>query len=81
MQILPPLWEQTGEEHLFKQAILSVLAKLVLAMKDGALAYQSMIVSLVKYSVDPTNVSVVRHMASPLLTFGRGCKCFSLMML
>lgn len=61
VQILPPLWEQTGEEHLFKQAILSVLSKLVMAMKDNSLTYQSMIISLIRYSVDPANVRIANN--------------------
>ncbi|KAJ6264602.1 hypothetical protein Dda_0751 [Drechslerella dactyloides] len=53
--ILPPLWEQTGDEHLFKQSILSVLTKLVSAMKDESVKYQGMIVNLIRYSVTPAN--------------------------
>ncbi|KAK6338748.1 hypothetical protein TWF696_009558 [Orbilia brochopaga] len=51
--ILPPLWEQTGEEHLFKQSILSVLTKVVSAMKDESVKYQDMVVNLIRYSVSP----------------------------
>ena len=57
VQILPPLWEQTGDEHLFKQAILSVLAKLITAMKEDSLKYNHMVIPLLQYSVDPRNVS------------------------
>ncbi|KAF3913774.1 Importin-11 [Orbilia brochopaga] len=53
--ILPPLWEQTGEEHLFKQSILSVLTKIVSAMKDESVKYQDMVVNLIRYSVAPEN--------------------------
>ncbi|KAK6539234.1 hypothetical protein TWF694_009475 [Orbilia ellipsospora] len=55
VNILPPLWEQTGEEHLFKQSILSILTKIVSAMKDESLKYQEMVVNLIRYSVSPEN--------------------------
>ncbi|KAF3932677.1 Importin-11 [Dactylella cylindrospora] len=55
VSILPPLWEQTGEEHLFKQSILSILTKIVSAMKEGSLQYQDMVVNLIRYSVAPEN--------------------------
>lgn len=57
VQILPPLWEQTGDEHLFKQAILGILAKLVAAMGAESVRFQGMVVPLVKYSVEPGSVS------------------------
>jgi hypothetical protein len=57
VRILPPLWEQTGDEHLFKQAILSILTKLVGAMKDNSVQYHSMVIPLIRYSVEPGSVS------------------------
>ncbi|KAK5148835.1 hypothetical protein LTR04_000446 [Oleoguttula sp. CCFEE 6159] len=42
ISLLPPLWEQSGEEHLMKQAILTVLSRLVHAMKAASLPYHSM---------------------------------------
>ncbi|EPS41833.1 hypothetical protein H072_4200 [Dactylellina haptotyla CBS 200.50] len=55
VSILPPLWEQTGEEHLFKQSILSILTKIVSALKDDSLKYQDMVANLIRYSVSPEN--------------------------
>ncbi|KAK6496883.1 hypothetical protein TWF481_001865 [Arthrobotrys musiformis] len=55
ISILPPLWEATGEEHLFKQSILSILTKIVSAMKDESLKYQEMVVNLIRFSVSPEN--------------------------
>lgn len=55
VSILPPLWEATGEEHLFKQSILSILTKIVSAMKDSSLKYQEMVVNLIRFSVSPEN--------------------------
>ncbi|KAI5779999.1 armadillo-type protein [Geopyxis carbonaria] len=51
--VLPPLWEQTGEEHLFKQAILSILTKLVTAMKARSLQYHHMVIPLIRFAVEP----------------------------
>lgn len=56
VQILPALWEQTGEEHLFKQAILSILSKLVSAMKDQSVKYHHMVIPLIRFSVEPGSV-------------------------
>ncbi|KAI5844872.1 armadillo-type protein [Tricharina praecox] len=53
VQILPPLWEQTGDEHLFKQAILAILTKLIGAMKDKSVQYHHMVIPLIRYSVEP----------------------------
>lgn len=58
VRILPPLWEQTGEEHLFKQAILTILTKLVSAMKDRSLEYHNIVLPLIKYSVEPGSVGL-----------------------
>lgn len=54
--ILPALWDQTGDEHLFKQAILTILTKLVLAMKDKSLQYHNMVIPLIRFSVEPGSV-------------------------
>lgn len=51
--ILPPLWDQTGEEHLFKQAILAVLTKLVAAMGEKSIAYNSLLINMIRFSVEP----------------------------
>lgn len=77
VQILPPLWEQTGDEHLFKQAILAILTKLVGAMKDKSVQYHHMVIPLVRYSVEPGSVSpsyCVLARGVSLLTCGRVCK-------
>lgn len=56
VSILPPLWEQTGEEHLFKQSILAIFSKLVTAMKEQSVKYHHMILPLIKFSVEPGSV-------------------------
>lgn len=57
VSILPPLWEQTGEEHLFKQSILAIFTKLVTAMKEKSVDYHHMVIPLIKFSVEPGSVS------------------------
>lgn len=56
VRILPPLWDQTGDEHLFKQAILSILTKLVHAMKDKSVQFHHLVIPLIRYSVEPGSV-------------------------
>ncbi|KAI9747746.1 MAG: hypothetical protein M1815_003928 [Lichina confinis] len=50
---LPQLWKQSGQEHLLKQAILSILTKLMNAMKDGSQRYHALVVPLIKHAVEP----------------------------
>lgn len=51
--LLPPLWEASGEEHLMKQAILTILARLVNAMKGQSLPLHSMVFPIIKGAVEP----------------------------
>jgi hypothetical protein len=53
VSILPGLWEASGEEHLLKQAILTLLSTLVAAMKDQAQRYHAMILPLIQRAVEP----------------------------
>jgi hypothetical protein len=51
--LLPPLWEQSGEEHLMKQAILTILARLVNAMKADSLAFHPLVLPIIKGAIEP----------------------------
>ena len=53
VSILPGLWEASGEEHLLKQAILTLLSTLVAAMKSEANRYHSLVLPLIKRAVEP----------------------------
>jgi hypothetical protein len=53
VSILPGLWEASGEEHLLKQAILTLLSTLVTAMKEQAQRYHAMILPLIQRAVEP----------------------------
>ncbi|TAQ85162.1 hypothetical protein B7494_g6515 [Chlorociboria aeruginascens] len=53
VSILPGLWEASGEEHLMKQAILTILSTLVGCMNEQAQRYHSMILPLIQRAVEP----------------------------
>lgn len=53
VSMLPGLWEASGEEHLMKQAILTLLSTLVTAMKDNSKRYHSLMLPLVQRAVEP----------------------------
>lgn len=51
--LLPPLWEQSGDEHLMKQAILTILARLVNAMKAASVPFHSLVLPIIKGAIEP----------------------------
>lgn len=51
--MLPGLWEASGEEHLLKQAILTLMSTLVTALKEQAQRYHAMILPLIQRAVEP----------------------------
>ncbi|OQO15046.1 hypothetical protein B0A48_00428 [Cryoendolithus antarcticus] len=51
--LLPPLWEQSGEEHLMKQAILTILARLVAAMKAESLPFHPLVLPIIEGAIQP----------------------------
>lgn len=53
VSMLPPLWEASGEEHLMKQSILTILARLVNAMKAESLPMHSMVFPIIRGAVEP----------------------------
>lgn len=57
MSILPPLWDQSEEEHLMKQAILTILARLINAMKVESRPFHSLVLPIIKGAVEPGSVS------------------------
>lgn len=64
INIIPPLWEATGEEHIFKQAILVVLTKIVHAMKEKSVRYHSMVLPLIKFGVETGTVGYPQFLSS-----------------
>ncbi|KAJ5625877.1 hypothetical protein N7510_002186 [Penicillium lagena] len=59
LSLLPPLWESSGEEHLMKQAILTLLSSLIRAMKQESVRYHSLIIPLIQSSVEPGSETLV----------------------
>ncbi|KAJ5278946.1 hypothetical protein N7478_004318 [Penicillium angulare] len=52
LSLLPPLWEESGDEHLMKQAILTLLSSLIHSLKQESARYHSLILPLIQGSVD-----------------------------
>ncbi|WPH01658.1 importin-11 [Acrodontium crateriforme] len=59
VSLLPPLWEASEEEHLMKQAIITILARLVNAMKAESLPMHKMVVPIIQGAVEPGSESEV----------------------
>lgn len=53
VSLLPPLWEQSGEEHLMKQAILTVLARLTNAMKADSRTFHVSFLPIIESAIQP----------------------------
>ncbi|KAF7934561.1 hypothetical protein EAE99_003011 [Botrytis elliptica] len=53
VSILPGLWEASGEEHLLKQAILTIMSTLVSCMQGQSERYHSLILPLIQRAVEP----------------------------
>ncbi|KAI9648815.1 hypothetical protein NHQ30_003456 [Ciborinia camelliae] len=53
VSILPGLWEASGEEHLLKQAILTIMSTLVFCMQGQSERYHSLILPLIQRAVEP----------------------------
>ncbi|KAK0307935.1 hypothetical protein LTR01_005267 [Friedmanniomyces endolithicus] len=51
--MLPQLWEASGEEHLMKQAILTILARLVNAMKAASVPLHGLVLPIIRGAVVP----------------------------
>lgn len=57
LSLLPPLWEESGDEHLMKQAILTLLSSLIHSLKQESARYHALILPLIQSSVHPESVS------------------------
>jgi Importin-beta N-terminal domain/Exportin 1-like protein len=53
MNMLPRLWEASSEEHLMKQAILTVISALITSLTKQSLKYHPQILPLIRDSVQP----------------------------
>ncbi|KAF3394574.1 Importin-11 [Penicillium rolfsii] len=59
LSLLPPLWEESGDEHLMKQAILTLLSSLIHSLKQDSARYHSLILPLIQSSVHPESETIV----------------------
>ncbi|PNS13940.1 hypothetical protein CAC42_1431 [Sphaceloma murrayae] len=51
--MLPPLWEQSGDEHLLKQSILTILARLTNSLKKQSSRFHAMLIPIIQSTVQP----------------------------
>ncbi|SMR41431.1 unnamed protein product [Zymoseptoria tritici ST99CH_1E4] len=68
--LLPPLWEQAGDEHLMQQSILTILARLVNAMRANSLPMHSMVFPIIEGAVQPGSESFVYLLEDALDLWG-----------
>lgn len=59
MSMLPPLWADSGEEHLMKQAILTMITAIVNSLGQKSLEYHEPILPLIHDSVQPESEAIV----------------------
>ncbi|KAK2749690.1 hypothetical protein FQN57_005913 [Myotisia sp. PD_48] len=59
ISMLPSLWEKSGEEHLMKQAILTLLTALIQSMNEESTRYHSIILPLIQKSIEPGSDTLV----------------------
>jgi hypothetical protein len=54
MLVLPSLWESVGsEEYMMKQAILSIMSTLIMALRTDSRRYQATIIPLLREAMNP----------------------------
>lgn len=59
VSILPPLWEQSGEQHLMKQAILTLLARMVNGMKADSRPFHLSFLPIIQSAIEPDSETQV----------------------
>ena len=52
ISLLPPLWDQAGDEYLMKQSILGILSALLTSLGPASQKYHSLITPLIHSSID-----------------------------
>ena len=52
ISLLPPLWEQAGEEYLMKQSILGILSALLTSLGSNSQKYHSLVVPIIHSSIE-----------------------------
>ena len=59
ISMLPPLWADSGEEHLMKQAILTMITAIITSLGKKSLRYHSAFLPLIRDSVQPGSETMV----------------------
>ena len=59
ISMLPPLWDDSGEEHLMKQAILNMITAIITSLGPKSLKYHSAFLPLIHDSVQPGSETMV----------------------
>ncbi|KAI4163059.1 MAG: hypothetical protein LQ342_003377 [Letrouitia transgressa] len=59
ISLLPPLWDQAGEEYLMKQSILGILSALITSLKQSSKRYHPLVLPLIHSSVEPASLTSV----------------------
>ncbi|KIV82639.1 hypothetical protein PV11_04736 [Exophiala sideris] len=59
MSMLQPLWIDSGEEHLMKQAILTMVTAIVTSLGQKSLSYHAAILPIIRDSVQPNSEVIV----------------------
>ncbi|KAF2458398.1 armadillo-type protein [Lineolata rhizophorae] len=57
--LLPPLWAQSGPEHLMKQAILTLLTRLITAMKADSRRLHTLMLPIIRGATEPGSDSAL----------------------
>lgn len=52
ISLLPPLWEQSQDQHLMKQAILAMITAIITALGPDSLKYHFLIIPLIRNSLE-----------------------------
>ena len=66
MSMLPPLWQESEEEHLFKQQILTLVTAIISSLKNKSLRFQPMILPLIQQALQPDSETLVYLMEEAL---------------
>ncbi|KAF2465340.1 ARM repeat-containing protein [Lindgomyces ingoldianus] len=53
ISLLPPLWSESGDQHLMKQAILTILSRLTNAMKAESRTYHVSFLPIIQSAIEP----------------------------
>ncbi|KAF2200994.1 ARM repeat-containing protein [Delitschia confertaspora ATCC 74209] len=70
INLLPPLWEQSGEEHLMKQAILTIITRLTNAMKSDSQPYHVHFLPIIQSALEPGSETQVYLLEDALDLWG-----------